>query len=53
MKAAQCECAHCKNKLPFDLPKELIKDIVNKNVVVFAGAGISTESKNIFKKTFY
>lgn len=41
-----CDC--CKNKLPFDLPTEIIEAIKEKRLVVFAGAGISTEAKDIF-----
>jgi NAD-dependent SIR2 family protein deacetylase len=46
-----CDC--CKNKLPFDLPTEIIEAIKEKRLVVFAGAGISTEAKDIFIDSLY
>ena len=49
----KCECAFCKNNLPFDLPKEIIEATKSGNLVVFAGAGISTEGKMVFKQTLY
>lgn len=48
-----CECESCKNNLPFTLPEEIIEATVTGNLVIFAGAGISTETKSIFKKTLY
>ncbi|MEO7583629.1 MAG: SIR2 family protein [Ferruginibacter sp.] len=48
-----CKCAHCKNDLPFDLPEEIIEATLKGNLVIFAGAGISTETKKIFKETLY
>lgn len=48
-----CKCVHCGNNLPFDLPHEIIDAAKNGNLVVFAGAGISTETKKIFKATLY
>src|SRR5687768_8622807 len=50
---ANCECAVCKNNLPFEIPNEIIDALVNEQLVIFAGAGISTESKLIFKETLY
>lgn len=48
-----CDCAYCKNDLPFDLPQEIIDATLNGNLVIFAGAGISTETKLVFKETLY
>lgn len=48
-----CECEFCKNKLPFDLPIDLIEALKNCELVIFAGAGISTESSHVFKETLY
>ena len=48
-----CECEFCKNKLPFDLPQEIIEATINGDLVLFVGAGISTETKNVFKETLY
>jgi NAD-dependent SIR2 family protein deacetylase len=46
-----CHCSICKNKLPFKFPKEIIEAALNNNLIIFAGAGISTESKQVFKYT--
>src|SRR6476659_4992341 len=48
-----CECAYCKNNLPFDLSSEIIDAAISGELIVFAGAGISTESKLVFKETLY
>jgi NAD-dependent SIR2 family protein deacetylase len=48
-----CGCVFCQRKLPFDLPDEIIKATINGDLVIFAGAGISTETKDIFKETLY
>jgi len=46
-------CESCNNNLSFDLPEEIIDAIKQRRLVVFAGAGISTESKNIFIDSLY
>ena len=48
-----CQCVHCKHDLPFHIPEEIIEAMLNKDLVIFAGAGVSTESKKIFKETLY
>lgn len=48
-----CNCAICKNDLEFDIPPQLVDDFAAGKVVVFAGAGISTENKTVLKQTFY
>ena len=48
-----CECQICKNNLPFDLPSEIIDATISGDLIVFAGAGISTESNTVFKQTLY
>jgi NAD-dependent SIR2 family protein deacetylase len=48
-----CGCESCENRLPFDLPTEIIDATIEGNLVIFAGAGISTETKKIFKETLY
>jgi len=48
-----CECEICKNRLPFDMPQEIIDSIEKGQLVLFAGAGISTETNIIFKETLY
>lgn len=48
-----CKCAICKNNKSFDLSNEIIKAAINDNLVLFCGAGISTEGKNVLPFTFY
>ena len=46
-------CDYCKDYHDFVFPDDLFESIVNHEVVVFAGAGISTEGRNIFPSTLY
>jgi hypothetical protein len=46
-------CDICKDYHDFVFPNDLFEAIVNHEVVVFAGAGISTEGRNIFPSTLY
>lgn len=48
-----CECAICKNDKPFDLPKEIVHAALEGELVLFCGAGISTEGKNVLPFSFY
>lgn len=48
-----CECVICKNNKPFTLPKEIIDAVLNDELVLFCGAGISTEGKNVLPCSFY
>jgi len=50
---AACECALCKNNKIFQRPKHLIEELEKGNVVIFAGAGISTENRDVAVSTFY
>ena len=43
----------CQNCHEFDLPESLIGELISNRVVLFAGAGISTEDKSVFPYTFY
>ncbi|MGY2003842.1 SIR2 family protein [Blastococcus sp. SYSU DS1024] len=45
------ECIHCALDLDFDLPAEIVEAAHNRNLVVFAGAGISTEVSLVFPST--
>lgn len=38
---------------PFTLPKEIIEAAINEDLVLFCGAGISTEGKNVLPFSFY
>jgi hypothetical protein len=49
----KCKCQICENDLPFEIPNDIIDSLLNNNLVLFAGAGISTETKRIFKETLY
>ena len=48
-----CECEICKNNKPFDLPKDIINAAIEGELVLFCGAGISTESKNVLPFSLY
>src|ERR1700722_7989259 len=45
---ATCVCEVCSNNHPFEIPDDLYKDFVKGNVVIFAGAGVSTESAQVY-----
>lgn len=53
IKESSCDCIICKDAIPFEFDSHLLSEIENDNVVLFAGAGISTESKQVFPDTFY
>lgn len=46
-------CVHCKNDLDFDMPEGLVEAALKRKVVIFAGAGISTEVPEVFPTTIY
>lgn len=48
-----CECAICKNHKQFSMPDEIVKSVENNQLVLFCGAGISTENKNVLPYSFY
>jgi len=48
-----CECVICKNKLPFEMPPEIIEAVKNETLAFFCGAGISTEKKSVLPWSFY
>lgn len=47
------QCVRCRTRIPFEFPAKLIDEALNGQVVVFAGAGISTENSLVFPYTFY
>ena len=49
----KCECEICKNDIDFNMPEEIVDAILNRNLVLFCGAGISTESKLVYPNTIY
>lgn len=52
-KRGSCDCVLCKNNHQFEISDELMEELLGGNVTVFAGAGISTETRNVLKTTFY
>lgn len=48
-----CGCHYCSTNLPFDLPNHLVDELLNGNLVIFAGAGISTENANVLPYTLF
>ena len=49
----EATCEVCAMDLDFDLPERLFEEAAKGKVVIFAGAGISTESRSVFPQTFY
>ena len=47
------ECFRCRLKRPFKLHSEIVDACRNRQLVIFAGAGVSTESRGIFSSNFY
>src|ERR1700683_46208 len=50
---ADCACAFCRNDKDFVAPDHLVEKIATGEIVIFAGAGISTENKAYCATTFY
>src|SRR5438552_8234947 len=46
-------CAICARNLPFDMPDELVQAVAERRVVIFAGAGVSTEDSLVTRLTIY
>ena len=53
IKRGSCDCVLCKNNHEFSIGDELMGELLTGKVTVFAGAGISTETRNVLKATFY
>lgn len=47
------DCVISKHRHEFTCPDNLLDDFMSSNVVLFAGAGISTESRNVLYYTFH
>src|SRR5262249_32709922 len=45
-------CAECGEDHPFELPSDLLEAAIREDVVIFAGAGVSTESRRTMGDTF-
>lgn len=46
------ECAICSQNKPFDIPEEIVDAAIKGDLVVFCGAGISTEGKMFYHTHF-
>jgi hypothetical protein len=46
-------CVVCQNEQEFEIPDHLMKQLTAGNAVIFAGAGVSTETREVFPWTFY
>lgn len=46
-------CAICGNNIPFELPDELFDAAIENRLVLFCGAGTSTEKKQVLPYSFY
>src|ERR1035437_604524 len=46
-------CVVCQNEQEFEIPDHLMKQLTMGNAVIFAGAGVSTETRAVFPWTFY
>jgi hypothetical protein len=52
-KCGDPDCDICKHDKAFEMPKEIIEAYNKGDLVIFAGAGVSTESRSVFPQTFY
>lgn len=48
-----CKCAICQNNIPFKIPDEIIDAAKRGDLVLFCGAGISTEKRSVLPYSFY
>lgn len=48
-----CECVFCKNRRGFNMPAAIVEAIAEERLVIFAGAGVSTESPIVLPRSFY
>lgn len=46
-------CELCKHNKEFDIPEDLIKALLRGELVIFAGAGVSTEKSDAFPVSLY
>jgi hypothetical protein len=46
-----CVCPVCRVRIPFDLPEEVLEACQKRELVVFAGAGVSTENRLVLPFT--
>ena len=48
----ESECDICRNNLPFEMPAEVVDACIAGRLVVFVGAGCSTETRAVLQNTF-
>jgi len=48
-----CNCEMCKQDKDFEIPGKLLESLIKNEVIIFAGAGVSTENKKTFPFTLY
>ena len=48
-----CNCSFCISNSEFDMPNEIVEAAINNNLVLFCGAGVSTESKLVLRSSLY
>ncbi|MCB5085660.1 SIR2 family protein [Streptococcus mutans] len=46
-------CIYCENHNEFILPKDVIEAALNNDLILFCGAGISTETRKVMPHSFY
>ncbi len=46
-------CDICRYKLPFELPTHLLQSARDLRLVLFAGAGVSTEKRTVIPSSFH
>lgn len=52
-KAGDEKCSLCGRDFPFTMPDSLVDAAVHGRLVIFAGAGVSTEADYVFPESFY
>lgn len=48
-----CDCIVCRTERPFEMPEQLVTACIAGDLVVFAGAGITTEAPTVMPFTLY
>ncbi len=49
----ETQCSICKTNKSFELPSQIVDACNSGQLIIFAGAGISTESKNVYPSSLY
>jgi hypothetical protein len=49
----ESECVICRRRRPFEVPPKLVNACISRDLVVFAGAGVSTESPSVLPWTLF